>query len=183
MRAAIALLALALSGCATTQGVRYVYQDGQFGVVGIPENTDRWPTRYRTRAEELMAAHFPEGHEVVRAEEVVEGTRTLTIQGSNTAEVAPVLPAELLRIGKLGLSASRSQADQVKVKECRIIYRKALRPALEGFSEVASLTPPEYVDPNAAERRKTDGGVEVCQATQKAPQPGTPNEPGTQAAR
>ena len=82
-------------GCATSEGVRYVYQDGDFGVVGMPENSDAWPTHYRRRAEKLMEAHFPEGHEIVRAEEVVEGERTLKLEGSNSAELAPQLPAGL----------------------------------------------------------------------------------------
>src|SRR3954454_19892854 len=94
-RAILAVAAVAAApGCAVTQGVRYVYQDGQFGVVGVPENTDRWPTYYRSKAEMLMCAHFPRGHEVVRAEEVVEGSRTLTIKGASTAELGPALPAE-----------------------------------------------------------------------------------------
>ena len=74
MRPSLALfLAAALSGCAHNQDVRYVYQDSDFGVVGMPENTNCWPTHYRRRGEKLMAAHFPEGHEIVRAEEVIEG--------------------------------------------------------------------------------------------------------------
>ena len=31
-------------GCASTMGVRYVYQDGDYGVLGLPENSDCWPT-------------------------------------------------------------------------------------------------------------------------------------------
>ena len=56
-----------------------------------------------------MDDHFPEGHEVIRAEEVVEGERTLKIEGSNTAEVAPQLPTALLNVAKFGHSGSRSQ--------------------------------------------------------------------------
>ncbi len=132
-----------------------VYQDGDFGVVGLPENTDRWPTHYRRQAEKLMAAHFPDGHEIVRAEEVVEGERTVKVEGSNTAEVAPQLPAAALNVAKFGRSASRSQSDTLKVKECRIIYRRdgAIGKA-DGYAEAAALTPTQYVDPNAAERRK-----------------------------
>ena len=72
-----ALLAAFSSGCATTQSVRYVYQDKNFGVIGMPENTNRWPTYYHRKAEKMMAEHFPEGFEIVRAEEVTEGSRTL----------------------------------------------------------------------------------------------------------
>jgi hypothetical protein len=150
------------AGCANTQGARYVYQDREFGVVGIPANTDRWPTRYRTQAEGLMHRHFPEGHEIVRAEEVVEGSRILTTEGTNTAELAPTLPIELLKIAKLGRVAKRTQADTVKVKECRIVYRRALRPAAPdaeadagcGFADAPATNPTAYIDPNAEVRTK-----------------------------
>ncbi|HEV3164889.1 MAG TPA: hypothetical protein VGZ22_12740 [Isosphaeraceae bacterium] len=141
------------TGCAATHQVRYVYQDGEFGVVGMPENTDRWPSRYRQQAEKLMAAHFPEGHEIVRAEEVVKGSRTLTVQGTNSAELMPNLPAANLMIGKLGRCATRSQADKVKIEECRIVYRKASRPGSPStYAALATLTPTKYVSPNDSDR-------------------------------
>jgi hypothetical protein len=163
------LLALVSSGCVTTtQQARYVYQDGEYGVVGIPENTNRWPHRYQNQAETLMERHFPEGHEIVRAEEVDEGSRTLEIKGTGTAEIAPSLPSEILSVAKLGRTASRSQSDQVKIRECRIVYRRAARPAELStfgddpsrfgkdpatFTDQASLTPDTYIDPNAAVRQ------------------------------
>ncbi len=150
----VATIAIGSTGCATAPGVRYVYQDGDFGVVGMPENTDRWPTRYRTKADQLMDAHFPGGHEVVRAEEVVEGERTLKLEGSKTAEVAPQLPAAALNVAKVGRTASRSQSDSVKIKECRIIYRRSEgTDKSRGYAD-AALTPAQYVDPNAAGRLK-----------------------------
>ena len=172
------ILLLLVCGCATTQGVRYVYQDREFGVIGMPENTDEWPTHYRRQAEKLMEEHFPEGHEIVRAEEVTEGSRTLKVEGSKIAEVTPQLPADLLRIAKIGGSSSHSQADTLKLKECRIIYRRipksetanardwgpaksqpklGSRPTrLEGvdFADQAAVTPSQYLDPNDLERRK-----------------------------
>ncbi len=153
------LLAL-VCGCATSDGVRYVYQDGEFGVVGMPENTDRWPTHYRRQAEKLMDSHFPDGHATVRAEEVVEGERTLKLEGSRTAEVAPQVPAAVLSVAKLGRTASRSQSDSIKIKECRIIYRRSGGPdRLAGYADAAS-TPTQYVDPNAAGRRKSPDHAE-----------------------
>ena len=156
IRVSIVLGALVCSGCATTGQARYVYQDGQYGVVGIPENTSVWPTYYRASAEALMLKHFPSGFEVVRAEEVVEGSRTLTVNGTNSAEIDTQGPVPLLKLGKLGRTASRTQADNVKIKECRIVYKKAgckdAEPAL-GFADHASLTPEPYLDPNAEARR------------------------------
>ena len=101
-----------------------------------------------------MDAHFPEGHEIVRAEEVIEGERTLKIEGSSSAEVAPQISASLLKVAKLGHSASRSEAETVKVKECRIIYRRADSSKPKEYAAAATSTPTLYVDPNAAERRK-----------------------------
>jgi hypothetical protein len=153
LRILIVLPALA-TGCEATKSARYVYQDRDFGVVAVPENTDCWPARYRRQAEKLMAAHFPEGHEIVRAEEVVEGSRTLRIEGSKTAELGPQLPRELVRVAKLGRTASRSQADTLKIKECRIVYRRVSKAHDGGFADRPALTPTQYLDPNDAERRK-----------------------------
>ena len=42
-----------------------MYQDGEFGVIGIPRNTFTEKTDYRAQAELLMNRHFPEGFEIV----------------------------------------------------------------------------------------------------------------------
>lgn len=146
------LFALTSVGCASTQEARYVYQDGQFGVVGIPENTDRWPSFYRDRAEELMKEHFPTGYEIVRAEEVDAGSRTLTVNGTNTAELDAGTFSPILKLGKLGRTATRIQADNVKIKECRILYKRAGTDVQPGFAALATLNPEPYVDPNAESR-------------------------------
>jgi hypothetical protein len=164
---------LALAGCAGTGQARYVYQDGQYGVIGIPENTCRWPTYYHTQAERLMAEHFPGGYEIVRAEEVVEGSRTLIVGGATSAEIGPGLPAPALRVARLGRTATRKQSDSVKIHECRIVYKRADaphhdQPAL--FADRSSLTPTLYVDPNAS-ARKGDGdwGSDEGDAGEKHP--------------
>jgi hypothetical protein len=145
-------LALGMVGCAGTGEVRYVYQDGQSGVIGLPENSSHWPTYYHQRAEELMAKHFPEGYEIVRAEEVEEGSRTLTVNGTNTAVIDPGTSSRLLAVGSLGRTSTRSQSDTMKIKECRILYKKAESrdTAKRGdYAERASWSPEFYVDPNA----------------------------------
>ncbi|WP_435009564.1 hypothetical protein P12x_000820 [Tundrisphaera lichenicola] len=156
MRTILALLIITFtSGCAMTHDVRYVYQDGDFGVIGLPENTDEWPTHYRSRAEELMEKHFPQGHEIVRAEEVIEGERMVKSEGTHTAEVSPQLPAALVNVAKLGRSEHHSQSDTLKLKECRIIYRRSdLLANPKGFAKASDLTPTQYLDPNALERKK-----------------------------
>lgn len=147
---------IGMFGCAGAREVRYVYQDEHSGVIGMPENTSRWPTYYRKHADALMQKHFPEGYEVVRAEEVVEGSRTLTINGSTAAEIQPGPSSHLLAVGKLGRTTSRSQADSVKIKECRILYRKSepLDPQSQReYAERAMWTPAPYLDPNAQDRK------------------------------
>src|SRR3954447_22569428 len=85
----LSLMGLAMPGCATTSDARYVYQHSEFGVVAIPRNTPDGPKHYREQAEELMAQHFPQGYQIVRAEEVVEGSRTVTVGKSANGELAP----------------------------------------------------------------------------------------------
>jgi hypothetical protein len=136
--------------------VRYVYQDGSFGVIGMPENTDKWPTYYHRKAEKLMEKHFSDGYEIVRAEEVTEGSRTVKIDRSKSAEVSPEIPGELLKIAKFGRTLNRSQADTVKIKECRMIYRRADHPGEKQFSADVDCVPARYIDPNEAERKKPE---------------------------
>src|SRR5262249_62347750 len=112
--ALLSILVMGESGCAGVSQVRYVYQDGQSGVIGMPENSSRWPTYYRKHAEELMQRHFPEGYEIVRAEEVVEGSRTLTVKGANAAQIDAGGPTQLVTLGKLGRTTTRSQSDSLK---------------------------------------------------------------------
>ena len=68
---------------------RYVYQDHDFGVVAIPMNTYLGKVSFRNEAEELMARHFPEGYEIVRAEEVNEGERTLDVGARHSLKPSP----------------------------------------------------------------------------------------------
>jgi hypothetical protein len=163
----VALLAALSPGCATTGSVRYVYQDGTFGVIGMPENTNRWPTYYHRKAEKMMGDHFPNGYEIVRAEEVTEGSRTLKIDRSKTAEISPEVPAEILKIAKFGRTASRSQADVIKIKECRMIYRRAEHPRPEHFSSDIECSPTRYIDPNDAERKKPETPAQAVAKVEK----------------
>ena len=153
---------LAFAGCASTGQVRYVYQDGQYGVIGLPENTSRWPTHYRERAEVLMARHFPQGYEIVRAEEVVEGSRTLTIDGKNSIALGSIGVEPVLKLANVGRTSGRTQADTTSITECRIIYKRVDHPKGDTYAAQASLTPAEYVDPNAVVRAQ--GGPKPAEA-------------------
>jgi hypothetical protein len=152
----LASLACLTAGCVADQSVRYVYQDKDFGVVGMPENTNRWPTNFRRRAEKLMDRHFPEGHEIVRAEEVDAGSRTVKLEGSRTAELGPQLPSEIIKVAKFGRSASRTQSDVTRIKECRIVYRRSGGSDAPGYSPDVAVSPMKYIDPNEEARKNRD---------------------------
>ncbi len=148
-------IVLAICGCASPPGARYVYQDGEFGVIGIPRNTFGEKADYRAQAELLMDHHFPEGYEIVRAEEVVEGQRILDVGNRTEIDAAPILKAsdQMIAVGKLGRTTLHEEKDQLQIRECRIIYRRKSagttgRPSQ--FAAVASLTPQLYVNPNEA---------------------------------
>ena len=177
----VVTLLLIPSGCAAPGQARYVYQDGQYGVVGIPENTDRWPSHYREKADGLMAQHFPDGFEIVRAEEVVEGSRTLTLNGTNSAQVEAATVVPFLKLGKIGRTASTTRADSVKIKECRILYKKAGSEDLDseaGFAALSTLSPAPYIDPNAESRTyvvakpKPEPAVDTLKLAEKAAEDG-----------
>lgn len=149
----------AASGCASQTAARYVYQDGEFGVVAIPVNTFLYKTDFRAQAEELMARHFPEGYEIVRAEEVNEGERILDVGKKVEIESEPNIAAlnQMIKIGKLDRTTSFEEKDKLQVRECRIIYKKrTARPPgpSSPFAAVASLAPSLYIDPNEMARHQ-----------------------------
>jgi hypothetical protein len=158
----LAMVWLVMPGCASTSDARYVYQDGEFGVVAIPKNTTEGPNHYREQAEALMAHHFPQGYEIVRAEEVVEGSRTLTLGKTGNTELAPQVTPHVLALLKIGASMTRSQADTLALRECRIIYKKAdphSAPITGGFAPEPALTPTCYRDPNTEPPRSPEKTV------------------------
>ncbi len=182
------LVWLVAAGCVGAGPVRYVYQDGQFGVIGLPENTSKWPTHYRDRAETLMARHFPQGYEIIRAEEIVEGSRTLTVGGQNTAMIGGSSALDhFFKIGNVGRTNTSTRADTLAIKECRILYKKAdhpvaaadakgkARPKGGDYAAQASLTPAEYLDPNAVARAR--GGPNPAEVkTHSVAKPALPAE-------
>ena len=170
----IGMVGLVMPGCASTSDARYVYQDGQFGVVAIPKNTPEGPDHYREQAEALMAHHFPQGYEIVRAEEVVEGSRTLTVGKTGNTELTPQVSPHLLALLKVGATMSRSQADTLALRECRIIYKKADPQAASAsgrFAPEPALSPvllprPEHrAAPGGQERGQGHHGQEGSQPT------------------
>jgi hypothetical protein len=153
-----ATICLGVAGCVAPPDARYVYQDGQFGVIGIPRNTSLGKKDYRAQAYELMARHFPEGYEIVRAEEVVEGDRTLDTARKIELDSEPGVAAlnQMIKIGKFAKSTSLDQKDMVKITESRILYRRrpeGAAPGHDGFTSLANLAPELYIDPNDEVRK------------------------------
>lgn len=181
----LAYVLFAVCGCATPPSARYVYQDCEFGVIGIPQNTFQGKANYRAQAELLMSRHFPAGYEIVRAEEVIEGEKLLDL-GKRTDMAAQVAAAnQLIALGRLARATSFEEKDKVQARECRIIYRKKtadVSTGAVGFAHVTSLNPPLYIDPNEILRRQAqaDRLAKSSPAPKKADGPDsstTPLEP------
>ena len=145
---------------------RYIYQDGEFGVVGIPVNNYQKRVDFRAQAETLMARHFPEGYEIVRAEEVNEGERIRDVGRKTELEAEPAAAVlnQIIRLGSLNLTTSFAVKDKLQVRECRIIYKKKSihTPGRTGqFASVTSLAPPLYIDPNEIMRHQIKTSAEM----------------------
>jgi hypothetical protein len=168
IRRAVSLgcLWLAVSGCSTPMVARYIYQDGEFGVVGIPVNNYQRKVDFRAQAEALMARHFPKGYEIVRAEEVNEGERIRDVGRKTELETEPAVAVlnQMIRLGSLNRTTSFAEKDKLQVRECRIIYKKKSihTPGRTGqFAVVTSLAPPLYIDPNEIMRHQIKTGAEM----------------------
>ena len=155
----LSVFVLSLQGCMRPIVARYVYQDHEFGVVAIPMNTYLGKASFRDEAEALMARHFPDGYEIVRAEEVNEGERTLDVGRKTQIETEPNFTAlnQMIKLGKLDQTTSFEQRDKIMVRECRIIYKRK-SPTAQGvssgeFTAMTSLNPRFYIDPNEMVRR------------------------------
>jgi hypothetical protein len=166
-------LCLSASGCATPMVARYIYQDAEFGVVGIPVNNYQKKTDFRAQAEGLMSRHFPEGFEIVRAEEVNEGERILDLGRKTQIETDPKVAAlnQMISLGSLNRTTSYEQKDKLQLRECRIIYRKKHlhTPGRAGqFASVSTAAPPLYIDPNEILRHQIKTSAEALAKAESA---------------
>lgn len=115
----IVVLLLGVTCLAGCRSARYVRKDADCGIVAIPSNTNGWPMHYRDEAEELMAAHFPDGYAIDREEEVVVGTTTTYNQQKDHRSVQNEKgTAELNVFGTHGSVTSQDKT------EWRIYYRR-----------------------------------------------------------
>ncbi len=114
--------------------------------------------KYDVQARELMTRHFPDGFEVVRAEEVVEGERTLDTAIEKELETEPGLNAfnQMIKIGKLVRRSSLAEKDTTHITDSRIIYhrkRDGKSTGADGFASLANQAPSLYLDPNEITRK------------------------------
>ncbi len=149
-RWAVTGLSLLGMGCASSREARYVYQDGDAGVIAIEQNTPK----QMDQAVRLMEKHFPgKNYEVVRTVEVDEGKRTLFESDKRSADLEPRLENTLFKTGKWHRDRDSTHSDQLTIRECRIIYRKknALIPPSLAFATSPKYSPELYPDPIARE--------------------------------
>lgn len=145
------LVLAAAAGCGTT--ARYVSQQGDSGVVAIPQNSNAWPTNYRQDAESLIRQHVGPDYEIVDEREVVTGSNTLNNQHVNVQQTSngrdPALP------GVSGLQTGSSVTRDVK--EWQITYRRKMGQPVGIPAPGSSISPAggttvqtEYVSPGAS---------------------------------
>ena len=71
------------------------------------------------------------------------------------------LGPSLVNVAKIGRSESRSEVDTIKLKECRIVYRRTGQlEKSRGYASAAGLNPTRYIDPNDPERQKAEKAAE-----------------------
>jgi hypothetical protein len=150
---------------------RYIYQDGEFGVVGIPVNNYQKRVDFRAQAEALMTRHFPEGYEIVRAEEVNEGERIRDVGRKTEVEAEPAVAVlnQIIRLGSLNRTTSFAEKDKLQVRECRIIYKKKAIHTSGRTGQFAALTsqaPALYIDPNEVMRHQVKTSAELLAKTE-----------------
>lgn len=155
-----AILSVATAfGCMTQPQARYIYQDGEYGVIGIPQNSPYGRQDYTQQAHALMTRHFPDGYEIVRAEEVVEGQRILDRSRQSQFETDPSFSAldQKINLGKVAQTMSTQTKDSLPILESRILYRRKSAgnlPGPNGYSIVSDVKPKLYLDPNDMAREQ-----------------------------
>lgn len=176
----LVVVAAGVPGCLTTQqDARYVYQDGDFGVIGVPRNTSFGKKDYRQQAHQLMTLHFPEGYEIVRAEEIVAGERVTDTARKVEVDSEPGINAlnQMLKVGKFAKSTSLDQKDTLQITESRIIYRRKSAPGTtlaEGFTRDPHAAPDLYIDPNRTTRDLAAATLLAARKKAENPDPAAP---------
>lgn len=116
-RSVLLLLTVAIWGMGC-QSARVISKDESGGVISIPANTDAWPFRYRSKANELLAQHCPEGYVIEREEEVITGQRTIVEQDEQNRT------QQISKRTSLSMGNTTTTETTSDVTEWRIHYRK-----------------------------------------------------------
>lgn len=157
LAAVLSLLLGVSSGCSRNPTARYVYRDGNHGVIGLTNNTEST----RRQAERLMIQHFPDGYDIVREEEIDTGSRKSDQTTGASSKFTPNSAIAKLIVGEGSASteAKSNFVDNLKLHEARIIYRNRKSMSQAGFASIASITPEMYVDPNRGLRDQDGEGL------------------------
>jgi hypothetical protein len=105
----------AVSGC--MGGARFVHKDVAGGTIAIPENTDMWPTYYRSEAIKMIREQHGANVEIVSEGEVVVGQETRNDQRTENRKIGP----DGKPIGNLTTSINTTSTTDKK--EYQIQYR------------------------------------------------------------
>jgi hypothetical protein len=133
------LVVCGLSGCSTARQLA-VTQDG--GCVAIPENTDVWPTNYRSKAIEMIKKQCPQGYVIVEEREVVTG-KVKTDSAATDTQTQDVSTRRQPNATLTTTSTSHTSAVRDQT-EYRIWYRKT---GAQPTSTAMVSTPPPVQPP------------------------------------
>ncbi|HYT93750.1 MAG TPA: hypothetical protein VEL76_33835 [Gemmataceae bacterium] len=137
------LLVCGLGGCGTARQIT-VTSDG--GCIAIPENSDVWPTNYRTKAIELMKKQCPQGYVIVREEEVVTGKVRTDSEATDT-QTQDVSSRRRPNATLTTTSTSHTSAVRDQT-EYRIYYQKTgASTGVQGRAPAMVMTPPPAQPP------------------------------------
>lgn len=116
----VVLASLTLTGCSSA---RQVSKDSESGVIAIPSSSS---SKHREKAQELMTAHFPEGYEIVKEEEVVIGKTTNweKKEGRGFTHEGDGFQVEFSAGGR---GNTRGESTTIDKTEYRLYYRKATK--------------------------------------------------------
>ncbi len=108
-------LGILSEGC---QSARVISKDESGGVISIPANSDAWPFRFRSKANELLAKECPEGYIIEREEEVITGQQTV-VNEEERNRTQQISKRASLSVGNTTTTETTSD-----ITEWRIHYRK-----------------------------------------------------------
>jgi hypothetical protein len=116
--ALVGLLSLAIAGC--HPAASWVYRDGEYGVIRVPEGT----ARYEAEAVFLARQAYPGGVALVRVEEVPVGELKLenTLKKDSEIDGSIASPIDLVKIQGLKVQSQRSFDAQETTKKVEIRY-------------------------------------------------------------